>query len=106
MASQPKTDLTVPTLILTQLGGQRFKTMTGAASFAGDETMLSFRLKPGITKHRAWGMRIYLDPTDTYRLELLKMRDFAVEIVDQREGVYEDDLQSVFTEMTGLDTHL
>lgn len=106
MASQPKTDLTVPTIILQQLGGERFKAMTGAASFAGDEQMLSFRLKASITKHRASGMRIYLEAADTYRLELLKIRNFEVTVVDTRSGVYADDLQRVFTAMTGLDTHL
>lgn len=100
------TDMTVPTAILRQLGGNRFKTMTGASSFAGDETMLSFRLPARITKHRAWGMRIVLQPNDLYRLELLTMKDFEVKTVDRRDDVFVEDLRGVFTEMTGLDTSL
>jgi len=100
------TDMTVPTIILQQLGGNRFKAMTGASSFAGDETMLSFRLPSRITKHKARGMRIFLQPDDLYRLELLTMKDFEVEVVDSRADVYVENLRETFTDMTGLDTSL
>lgn len=100
------TDMTVPTTILQQLGGNRFKVMTGASSFAGDETMLSFRLPARMTKHRAWGMRIVLQQNDLYRLELLTMRDFEVKTVDLREDVFVENLCDTFTDMTGLDTSL
>lgn len=100
------TDMTVPTTILQQLGGNRFKVMTGASSFAGDETMLSFRLPARMTKHRAWGMRIVLQPNDLYLLELLTMKDFEVKTVDRREDVFVENLQETFTDMTGLDTSL
>jgi hypothetical protein len=100
------TDMTVPTIMLQQLGGNRFKTMTGASSFAGDETMLSFRLPARMTKHRAWGMRIVLQDDDLYRLELLTMKDFEVQVVDRRDDVFVEDLRRTFTDMTGLDVSL
>lgn len=100
------TDMTVANTILAQLGGGRFKAMTGASSFAGDERMLSFRLPRNMTKQRAWGMRITLQQNDLYHLELLKVEDFEVKVVDDRNDVFVENLRSTFTDMTGLDTSL
>ncbi len=100
------TDMTVPTIILQQLGGNRFKAMTGASSFEGDGSMLSFRLPSNITKHRAKGMRIVLQQNDLYRLELLGMKDFEVVRHDVREDVFVEDLRETFTDMTGLATSI
>ena len=100
------TDMTVPNTMLAQLGGSRFKAMTGATSFAGDETMLSFRLPRNMTKQRAWGMRITLQQDDLYHLELLTMKDFEVKVVDDRRDVFVENLRETFTDMTGLDTSL
>ena len=106
-AARPATDMAVAQTILRQLGGNRFKAMTGASSFSGGSDCLTFRLPGRSTKHRASGMRIVLEPSDTYRIELLKVTiKNGVEIVDQRSDVYAEDLRHVFYEMTGLHVSL
>lgn len=100
------TDMTVPKTILAQLGGGRFTAMTGAKSFAGDETSLSFRLPASLTRGRASGMRITLAGDDTYTLETFRVVKFEVRVIETVQGIYVDALHRVFTEMTGLDTSL
>ncbi|QAY80241.1 hypothetical protein [Sphingosinicella sp. BN140058] len=99
--------MTVAKTILAQLGGNRFVQMTSAKDFSGGPDCLMFRLPAASTKHRANAMRIYLDPTDSYRLELVKVtRAKGPEVVDKREMIYAEQLQSIFTDMTGLYTRL
>lgn len=90
--------------ILQQLGGNRFRAMTGAYSFAYGDRTLSFRL-PRNPKG-IMGVRIKLNPLDTYDVEFLSMRKFEVKIKSKAEMVYNDQLQAVFTENTGLHTKL
>tara|TARA_R110001592_G_scaffold47952_5_gene151533 strand:- start:5591 stop:5938 length:348 start_codon:yes stop_codon:yes gene_type:complete len=97
-----------------QLGGGRFKLMTGAKDFIGlspDEERcasggLMFRLPRGLAKNGINKVRIYLTHSDTYLVEALKIRKWEFDVVASVDGVYADHLCSVFTEMTGLDTHL
>lgn len=105
------TDMTVPQTILAQLGGNRFVAMTGASSFAGSSTMLTFRI-PQRNRAKAAGVRIHLDADDTYTMEFIGSRgsfkkgNFAPVTVAKHDGVYCTDLQRIFTQVTGLDTHL
>ncbi len=100
------TDMTVPETILRQLGGSRFSTMTGAKGFCGDEDHLSFRLPSRMTRGRASGMRIVLEPDDTYRMETFRIVKFEVRTLDVRRGVHVEQLRGTFTDMSGLDTSL
>lgn len=109
--SQAQRQPTAADIILAQLGGRRFIVMTGAKDFAGNNSMLSMRLPTNMTKGRASHCRITLEPTDTYKLETLKIGrsadfDKAVVVVDSVDGIYVDQLQATFTRLTGLDTHL
>lgn len=88
--------------IVQQLGGNKFKVMTGASSFSYGDKTLSFRIKGSKIK----AVRIILEPSDTYKMEFLKMVNFEVKIVSSADMVYCDQLQSVFTEHTGLYTRL
>jgi len=101
-----KTDMTVSREILAQLGGGRFTAMTGARQFVGDDTSLTFRLPPTMTRGRASGMRITLAADDTYTLETFKIVRFEMRIIETCRGIYEDVLRRTFTQMTGLDTSL
>ena len=98
------TDMTVSKTILAQLGGQRFIAMTGANSFTGSTSTLTFRLPKNSKGVK--GVRITLDPTDTYTVEFLAMRKFEVVMLAKCEGVYCDMLREVFTDNTGLATSL
>jgi hypothetical protein len=97
-------DLTVATIILQQLGGNRFRAMTGAKDFVGGATSLSFRLPKanrGIN-----GVYINLEPSDTYKIEFVRVRNFERKVVETCDDVYCDSLQDVFTRVTGLHTRL
>ena len=95
-------------ILLSQLGGSQFVAMTGAKNFIYDSTGLRFKIgrnSKGITH-----VNIGLNWRDTYDLEFMKVR--------QKDGipkitsmvfvgdVYCDGLQDVFTNNTGLYTHL
>jgi hypothetical protein len=99
------TDMTVATTILQQLGGRRFQTMTGAHSFSGDTNALVFKF-PG-AKDRIFACRIMLTPADDYTLAFYRKRGrYNVEVAEELDGIYCDQLQEVFSRVTGLATHL
>ena len=101
--------------ILMQLGGKEFLTMTGA-----DKLMAAGRtesnpnpwLRMDLRKNQAQvnRLKITLMPTDTYKVEFYRqvLVDWEPVISNQQtfEMVYCDDLQSLFTSVTGYDTHL
>ena len=103
--------------IYRQLGGDRFKVMTGASEFIGDNNTLEMKLP----KNRSGANRLYitLEPDDTYTMCFYKykpvkfdMETFEIissskrEIVKTINGVYADMLQDVFEGVTGLYTTL
>lgn len=105
------TDLTVANEILRQLGGNRFRAMTGAKNFLGDANSLAFSI-PRVKSPKGGyvnKIKIFLTSDDTYRLQV-----FDINVRKQASwapyatysDVYAEDLQTLFTEITGLDTHL
>lgn len=92
--------------ILRQLGGSKFITMTGAKNFSFDaKGNLAFRfLKPRGKKVNY--CKISLDSTDTYNVQFGYIRNIDFTEGDLITMVYADQLQTVFTAHTGLDTHL
>jgi hypothetical protein len=97
----------VANTILEQLGGRRFLTMTGAYSLTGSADTLGMRLPQNATKGKVGGVRITLDPSDTYTVVAFRLRG-ALDVVEsyRMSGVYADMLRDVFTEATGLYTSL
>lgn len=96
------------TTIFEQLGGRRFQLMTGAKNLMGDNNSLTFKL-PGtrdFVKNGINCIKIELTPMDTYTMTCYKIRGSKVATVETVEGIYADDLLSVFTSKTGLDTSL
>lgn len=93
--------------ILDQLGGQRFSIMTGAHGFTAAEDRLYFSI-PRNPK-RISDVSIRLDPSDTYTVTFWKLpagRWSAAQIVVEREGIYAENLVTVFECETGLATSL
>lgn len=91
--------------ILSQLGGKRFIVMTGSKNFVDHGDALFFWLAKNSS--RANRCKITLDANDTYTVEFMrysKLLDFTP--VKKLEGVYCDQLQEVFTSVTGLYTRL
>lgn len=96
----------VATRILEQLGGHRFTAMTGAKQFVGSERALQFSIGRGAT-NKANKVRVTLATDDTYTVEFFSLRGVNCKPCGEPvERVYADRLQAVFTEATGLDTHL
>lgn len=101
------TNHTVPQIILQQLGGGKFIAMTGAKGFVGGENMLMFSLPARFAKDGINKVRITLEPSDTYKVEFMKIRGTQpVKVIAEVEDVYCDSLRRVFTSHTGLDTRL
>lgn len=103
-------------IILQQLGGKRFIVMTGSKNLgysSKDDNYLSMHLTKN--KIRAKYLKITLMPNDTYTMvfsttKKTKVHGFVVDethvILKTIENVYCDQLQEIFTEVTGLYTYL
>lgn len=95
--------------ILQQLGGKRFTVMTGAKSFGFSTNeqgnpRLSFKI--GYNSKKITHVRITLNDLDLYEVEYISWRGANGKVVSRDTNVYAEDLQRLFTEATGLDTHL
>jgi hypothetical protein len=88
------------------LGGNRFIAMTGAKDFVKDdkEQMVIFHI--GRNSKGVNYVRITLTPDDTYKMEFLSMRNLELKVKSKVDGVYNDQLQEIFTEHTGMYTSL
>lgn len=100
-----KTDLTVANTILAQLGGKKFAAMTGVKKAFGTLSSVSFLL-PKAVKNGINHVKIELSPADDYDLEFSRTTRHDFKVIAKVKGVYAEDLQEVFTEYTGLATHL
>ena len=94
--------------IIDQLGGKRFIAMTGARAIYALDSGVQFGLpgSGGFTKHGINRVRIILEPSDTYTVKFFKIRGMKKTHEIEYSNVYDDNLQSVFREATGLDTNL
>lgn len=103
-----KVDMQIVNTILEQLGGRRFDVMTGARDFSYDQQAkaLIFHL-PRRTGNDVTAVQIQLLGNDTYKMifwDFRLGRNFHLYEVAKIEGIYADQLQTVFAEYTGLAT--
>lgn len=92
-------------MILAQLGGNRFCAMTGANSMVGGENMLQFKIGRGAI-NKANTVRVELDDNDTYTVKFYSVRGMNVRQISEHSMVYADCLISLFSDQTGMATHL
>ena len=113
------TNREIATTILNQLGDNRFIAMTGAKEFLAIENGLRFRI--GRNASKANRIEVTLTPMDTYDFTFIKYRPYSWkvdhktmtvketpekrEVVKQFKDIYCDQLQELFTDVTGLYTH-
>jgi hypothetical protein len=90
--------------ILRQLGGSKFVVMTGSKNFVSDNNKLTMQLTTNALKAK-W-LTITLDASDTYTMKFLKLKGSELTTLKEIEGVYCDQLQTLFTKYTGLYTSL
>ncbi len=101
--------------ILQQLGGNKFLVMTGADKLCAagrTDTNPNPWLRMDLRRNKAKvnRLKITLMPTDTYKMEFYKqvLVDWEPVITNEQvfEMVYGEDLQTLFTSVTGYYTHL
>lgn len=100
--------LQVAKIILAQLGGGRFISMTGAKNLIGFDDALSFQLSSTMTKNRANRVCITLGADDLYKVEFSRYSPSALKSqqIECIEGLYADQLRDIFEDRTGLATSL
>ena len=95
-------------ILLAQLGGNKFVVMTGAKDFTVSDTGLSFKI--GRNAKGVYGVKINLNWKDLYDMEFITFRRKGgvpqITRLATANDIYCDMLQDVFTENTGLYTHL
>lgn len=108
--------MNIPGIILQQLGGHKFVVMTGSKNFVADGNTLRMTLaKNGSRANRLY---ITLEADDTYTMRFFKytaprfnsktytFSDEKITEVKTIKGVYCDQLQELFAEVTKLYTRL
>lgn len=92
--------------ILQQLGGNRFVAMTGAKKFvqSSKDNWLAFRI--GRNKSKANYVKIKLMPNDTYTVTFSRIHGANFTELKEYDTIYFDQLETTFTEYTGLYTRL
>ncbi|HEB0918906.1 TPA: hypothetical protein RY299_004611 [Enterobacter cloacae] len=97
----------IATEILKQLGGNRFIAMTGAKKFVALENGgLLFALPSNFAKNGINHVKIILDVSDTYTISFYKVRGASIKEIKSFTMIYCDQLQNIFTQITGLNTFL
>jgi hypothetical protein len=86
-------------VIYQQLGGGRFRAMTGATLLHDGDNTLCVKFKGS---RKANYMRVTLNGNDLYDMKFQK----GFNVVAEFKDVYNDMLQSLFTKTTGLYTSL
>lgn len=104
---------TIAETILSQLGGNRFRAMTGARNFIYAEldgnVTLRFWLPGSLTRNRINRVAVrYNAGSDDYTMTFEKARKVrglpTLKTVSESHGVYCDQLVPFFESATGLDT--
>lgn len=88
--------------ILEQIGGNRFRAMTGAKDFIGMSNGLMFRLPQRMCTNKANKVRITLEASDTYSVEFFSIRGVNVKAISTHEMIYADMLAATIGRETGL----
>ena len=103
-------------LIYSQLGGNKFKVMTGSKNFMCADITESnpiFWLRMDLVKNKSKvnRLKIYLNSNDTYTMYFYKqtIKNYVDVIITNEikiNDVYCDQLKTIFTNVTGLYTSL
>ena len=97
--------MTVAKTILEQLGGNKFRVMTGAKNFMGFADGLAMKI--GRNSSNSNYLKITLNSMDTYDMEFAKLtRMGEKKSVTEYNNIYCDMLTDQFTAHTGMYTKL
>ena len=97
--------MSVATTILNQLGGNKFRVMTGAKNFLDHGNALSMRI--GRNSSNSNYLKITLNDSDLYDVRFSKVTKMGEEkSVREFNDVYNDMLVEIFESHTGMYTSL
>ena len=97
--------MSVATTILNQLGGNKFRVMTGAKNFMDHGNALSMRI--GRNSSNSNYLKITLNDSDLYDVRFSKVTKMGEEkSVREFNDVYNDMLVEIFESHTGMYTTL
>jgi hypothetical protein len=102
----------VAATILKQIGGNRFLVMTGSHSLVSNRTKQSLSMKLRRNKSRANYLTISLNAMDTYDMLFIsykinsKTQELKMDTIKELNVIYNDQLEEMFTHVTGLYTSL
>jgi hypothetical protein len=100
--------LNIANTIMNQLGGRHFISMTGADRITAQESGVKFFIKAK-NENKINLIEVILTPEDTYTMICSHFdgwKEIPVVEVCAFENVYCDELQDIFSDATGLCTHL
>ena len=98
-------NMTVAKTILEQLGGNKFRVMTGAKNFMGFSEGLVMKI--GRNSSNSNYLKITLNSMDLYDMEFAKVsRMGEKKSVTEYNNVYNDSMVEVFEKHTGMYTKL
>ena len=102
------TDTLIARTIIDQLGGGKFQVMTGAKAFIAHPAGLSFHLPGagGFCRDGINHVHITLTWRDDYDVTFSRIRGGATTTIKTLDGISPDQLQNVFSSVTGLATSL
>jgi len=95
-----------PGTIIKQLGGQKFIMMTGAKQFVSDSEKQRIFFKIGRNSGGVNMVEIKLNGLDLYDMKFLWVSVKGIKTIKEYGSVYYDQLQSLFTSVTGMYTSL
>ena len=92
--------------ILNQLGGNKLIAMTGARNFVSSPDSLGFKLPSRSARNGINFVKVTLNSMDTYDVQFKKIWNMKITDISSHEGIYNDMLQALFIEETGLNLFL
>lgn len=95
-------EMEIATRIYQQLGGQRFRVMTGARNMSYGGRALRFALPGTMTKGGVNRVTIELNDSDTYDVTFYRLRKNEIHSQHTVKGIYCDMLLDIIKEATGL----
>ena len=99
--------MTVYETILEQLGGRMFVMMTGAKQFVHSNNGNTLTFKIGRNAGKVNCVQVnYNEGLDLYEMTFKRVSVKGIKIIKEFDQVYFDQLQTLFTEVTGMYTSL
>lgn len=95
--------------MMHQLGGTRFIAMTGSKpeykDISTNSPIICFKLSKNSSKCNYFKVQ-YMNGSDLYKIDFIKIRKENIDVLHTYDNIYSDQLQTIFTEVTGLYTTL